>query len=113
MACGVLGYTGGASAADLWLTSQQAFPGKIWHINDSGAAQLSHLRNASADPAFPTAIMKVGQLAAAPDGAFYFCSGLDGSVLSLVAGKHEVLSFDFAGQIRDLSCGNEEHAVYF
>ena len=57
--------------------------------------------------------MKVGQVAAAPDGAFYFCSGLDGYVLGLLDGRNEVLSFEFDGQIRDLSCGGEDHVVYF
>jgi hypothetical protein len=109
----VLGAGGAASGAELWLASQQAFPGKIWQLDGSGTPQLSHQRNPTADAAFPTAVMKVGQVAAAPDEAFYFCSGLDGNVLSLLSGRHEVLSFEFAGQIRDLSCGNEEHAVYF
>lgn len=112
-AWGVLGTCGIACGDDLWLASQQAFPGKIWQLDASGAPRLNHQRNPAADPAFPTAVMKVGQVAAAPDGAFYFCSGLDGSVLSLLSGRHEVLSFEFAGQIRDLSCGNEEHVVYF
>lgn len=98
---------------ELWLASQQVFPGKIWQLNGTGTPLLVHQRNPRADAAFPTAVMKVGQLAATPDGAFYFCSGLDGNVLSLLAGRHEVLSFEFAGQIRDLSCGNEDHAVYF
>lgn len=112
-AFGVLGTCGIACGDELWLASQQAFPGKIWQLDASGTPQLSHQRNPTTDPAFPTAVMKVGQVAVAPDGAFYFCSGLDGNVLSLLSGRHEVLSFEFAGQIRDLSCGNEEHVVYF
>jgi len=112
-AIGLLGTCGIACGDELWLASQQAFPGKIWQLDGTGTPRLSHQRNATADPAFPNAVMKVGQVASAPDGAFYFCSGLDGSVLALLSGRHEVLSFDFAGQIRDLSCGNEEHVVYF
>ena len=57
--------------------------------------------------------MKIGQVAAAPDGGFYFCSGLDGSVLALLESGHEVLSFEFNGQIRDVACGGEDHVVYF
>lgn len=101
-------------SAEYWLADQKAFPGGIWHAADGDAGErLIHRREATADPAFPRAIMKVGQVAAAPDGAFYFCSGLDGCVLGLLDGRHEVLSFEFDGQIRDLSCGGEEHAVYF
>ena len=102
-----------ATGADIWLADQQAFPGGIWQIRDSSGEQLLHRRTATADRAFPTAIMKVGHVAAAPDGAFYFCSGLDGSVLGLLDGRHEVLSFEFDGQVRDLSCGGEDHVVYF
>jgi hypothetical protein len=103
-----------AWSADYWLADQQAFPGGIWHAADGDAGErLIHRRQPTADPVFPRAFMKVGQIAAAPDGEFYFCSGLDGCVLALLDGRHEVLSFEFGGQIRDLSCGGEEHVVYF
>jgi hypothetical protein len=102
-----------ARCADYWLADQQAFPGRIWHTDGRGPERLLHQRGPTADPAFPRAIMKVGQVAAAPDGAFYFCSGLDGCVLGLLDGRHEVLSFEFGGQVRDLACGGEDHVVYF
>jgi hypothetical protein len=102
-----------AQSAVYLLVDQQAFPGAIWQAASGSPERLLHRRQPTADPAFPSAIMKVGQIAAAPDGAVYFCSGLDGCVLGLLEGRHEVLSFEFDGQIRDLSCGGEDHAVYF
>jgi hypothetical protein len=102
-----------AQSAVYLLVDQQAFPGAIWQAASGSPERLLHRRQPTADPAFPSAIMKVGQIAAAPDGAVYFCSGLDGCVLGLLEGRHEVLSFEFEGQIRDLSCGGEDHVVYF
>jgi hypothetical protein len=100
-------------AADHWIADQRAFPGGIWKVDSAGQGQLLHRREAQADPAFPRAVMKVAQVAAAPDNSFYFCSGLDGCVLALLDGRHEVLCFEFDGQIRDIACGGEEHVVYF
>jgi len=102
-----------AFCGDYWLADQAAFPGKIWRANFNSAEQLIHQRKAKADLAYPRAITKVAQVAAGPDGAFYFCSGLDGCVLALLDDRHEVLSFEFDGQIRDLSTGGEPHVVYF
>jgi len=102
-----------AAATEVWLADQNEFPGKIWHVTTDGHAELQHRRNPTADRAFPNAIMKVGGIAAARDGSFYFCSGLDGSVLALLDARHEVLSFDFPGQVRDISTGGEDHTVYF
>jgi hypothetical protein len=104
---------GRARCAEFWLADQKAFPGKIWFTGGGDSERLVHQRHAAAEPAFPRAIMKVGQVASAPDGAFYFCSGLDGSVLALLNGRHEVLSFEFDGQVRDIATGGEEHVVYF
>jgi hypothetical protein len=98
---------------DYWLADQSAFPGQIWRVNFNSAEQLVHQRKAKADAAYPRAIMKVAQIAAGPDDAFYFCSGLDGCVLALLDDRHEVLSFEFDGQIRDLSSGGEPHVMYF
>jgi hypothetical protein len=102
-----------AFCVDYWLTDRSDFPGKIWRVDGNSDEQLVHQRKAKADPAFPQAIMKVAHVAAAPDGAFYFCSGLDDCVLALLNDQHEVLSFEFGGQIRDLSTGGEPHVVYF
>ncbi len=103
-----------AIGAEYWLADRGAFPGGVWHVADGGRERLVHRREATADPAFPAAIMKVGRVAAAPDGAFYFCSGLDGCVLALIdGGRHEVLSFEVDGQVRDIACGGEDHVVYF
>jgi hypothetical protein len=102
-----------AFCVDYWLVDQSAFPGKIWRAVGNSEEQLVHQRHAKANAAFPRAIMKVAQVAAGPEGAFYFCSGLDGCVLGLLDGRHEVLSFEFDGQIRDLSTGGEPHVVYF
>lgn len=102
-----------ARSAEYWLADGDAFPGAIWHAFDTSAASLLHRRPPTTDPAFPTAIMKVGHVAAARDGALYFCSGLDGNVLALLDGRHEVLSFDHDGQIRDIATGDEAHTVYF
>jgi hypothetical protein len=33
--------------------------------------------------------------------------------MHLLDGRHEVLSFEFAGQVRDVACSDEEHVVYF
>jgi hypothetical protein len=57
--------------------------------------------------------MKLGQVAVGPDHKVYFASGLDGYVLHLLDGMHEVVSFEFPGQVRDLETGAEEHTVYF
>lgn len=100
--------------AEYWLADRQAFPGGVWHVNAAGRGELSHRRQAKADPAYPNAIMKTAQVAAAPDGAFYFVSGLDGCVIGLIDnGQHEVLAFEVDGQIRDIACGGEEHVVYY
>ncbi len=102
-----------ASAEDLWLADGKAFPGRIFHSVGGGRERLIHQREAAANRAFPQAAMKVGHVAIAPEGSFYFCSGLDGYVLGLLDGRNEVLSFEFGGQVRDISCGDEEHTVYF
>jgi hypothetical protein len=103
-----------ARGAEYWLADRASFPGGVWHVNTAGRADLSHRRQATADPAYPRAIMKISQVAAAPDGAFYFVSGLDGCVIGLIDnGQHEVLAFEVEGQIRDIACGGEEHVVYY
>lgn len=102
-----------ATAEDLWLADGKAFPGRIFQSAGGGTERLIHQRQAVANQAFPQAAMKLGHIAISVEGSFYFCSGLDGYVLGLLDGRNEVLSFEFGGQVRDISCGDEEHTVYF
>jgi hypothetical protein len=104
---------GAALADDLVLTDGRAFPGQLWQ-SENGAAPRSIFRfEATPNRAYPRAAMKIGQVTVAPDGKIFFASGLDGYVMHLLDGAKEVVSFEFAGQIRDLDCGGEEHTVYF
>lgn len=102
-----------ASAADLLLTDGRTFPGELWQSRSGAPAQRLHRREATANPAYPAAAMKLGQVTVGPDQKIYFASGLDGYVLHLLDGVNEILSFEYPGQIRDLDSGNEEHTVYF
>ena len=105
--------TAAASAEDLFLTDGKAFPGQLW-LSQAGISERSiHRRPAVANPAVPHAVMKLGQVAVGPEGDVYFCSGLDGYVIHLKDGQHEVQSFEFGGQVRDLACTGEEHTLYF
>jgi hypothetical protein len=100
-------------AEDLVLTDGSAFPGQLWSSQAGAPERSLHRRDATANPAFPNATMKIGAVAIGPDNKIYFNSGLDGCVIHLQDGRHEVLSFEFDGQIRDLACTGEEHTVYF
>jgi hypothetical protein len=102
-----------ANAEDLYLTDGSAFPGQLW-LSEGGTAERSILRRETrANAAYPTAIMKLSQATVGPEGHVYYCSGLDGHVMHLLEGRNEVLSFEFAGQVRDLASTGEEHTVYF
>jgi hypothetical protein len=100
-------------AADLYLTDNREFPGQLWVSRDGSAERSIFRSQPTANPAYPRAAMKIGPVAIGPDGKTFFASGLDGYVLHLLDGRNEVLSFEFAGQVRDVDCGNEEHTVYF
>jgi hypothetical protein len=100
-------------AETLYLADGKTFPGKLWASESGGSERLAFQREAIANPAYPEAVMKLGHVAAGPDQKIYYCSGLDGYVLHLLDGRHEVLSFEFAGQVRDVACSDEEHVVYF
>lgn len=102
-----------AIGEELLVTDYRTFPGELWQSNTAGSETRLIRREATANPAYPRAIMKLGQVTADPDGQIYYCSGLDGSVIALLDRKNEVLSFEFPGQIRDLDSGNEPHTVYF
>lgn len=100
-------------AADLLITDNRVFPGHLYQSTEGGPDRLIFRREATANPAFPRAAMKLGHVTEGPDSKIYFASGLDGYVLHLLDDKNEVVSFEFAGQIRDLDAGGEEHTVYF
>lgn len=102
-----------ARADDLFLAAGSDFPGRIWLSEGGTVERVLHARHARADRAFPNAIMKVAQVAVTPDDKIFYCSGLDGYVMHLLDGRHEILSFEFDGQIRDLACTAEERTVYF
>ena len=53
--------------------------------------QRVHRREATADPAYPAAAMKLGQVAVGSDHKIYYASGLDGYVLHLLDGVNEVV----------------------
>ena len=109
----VLLTAGSVRAEDLFLAAGSELPGKIWLSEGGTVEQLRHARAGRPDPAFPNAIMKVGQVAVAPDGKIFYCSGLDGSLMHLLDGRHEIQSFEFEGQIRDLACTGEDQTIYF
>ena len=102
-----------AAAEDLYLTDGRSFPGQLWFVRAGSPERLIHRREVTVNPAHPRAAMRLGQVAVGPDGKVYFASGLDGYVIHLLDGRNEVLSFEFAGQVRDLACSDEEHTVYF
>jgi len=104
---------GAAHADDLYLADGNAFPGQLW-LSQGGVAERSiHRREAAPNPAFPRAVMKLGQVATGHDGGVFFASGLDGSVMHLLDARHEIQAFEVNGQVRDLACTGEGHTVYF
>lgn len=102
-----------ARADDLFLADGRAFPGQLWRSESGGVERSIHHREGTANPAFPHAAMKVGQVAVGVDGKVFYVSGLDGYVMHLEGGRHEIAVFEFDGQVRDLACTGEEHTVYF
>jgi hypothetical protein len=102
-----------AGAESLYLADGQTYPGKLWVSVGGGSEELVFQREAVANPAYPEAAMKLGHVAVGPDRKVFYCSGLDGYVLHLLDDHHEVLSFEFPGQVRDVACTDEEHVVYF
>ena len=108
-----LGASSDARGDDLYLAHGSAFPGQLWLSRDGGAERALFRREATANPAFGRAATKLGQVAVGTDGKVYYASGLDGYVLHLQDGRHEIVSTEIDGQIRDLACTGEEHTVYF
>lgn len=113
-AYGLLHALGGRSLGEQYFLAEQgAFPGKLSVSDDGAAPRVVHRREPRPDRAFPSAVMKLQHLAVGPDAKIYYCSGLDGSLMHLLDGRHEIQSFEFSGQIRDLATTGEEHTVYF
>lgn len=103
----------GASADDLWLASGNEFPGRL-RLSEGGTVPRVVLsRNDTPNPAYPNAVMKVAQIAVGADQAVYYCSALDGAVMHLLDGRHEIQVFETGQQVRDLACTSEEHTVYY
>jgi hypothetical protein len=113
-ACGTLHALAGRSVGEqFFLAEQAAFPGKLYASDDGAAVRVVHRREPRPDRAYPSAVMKLQQVAVGADAKVYYCSGLDGSMMHLLDGRHEIQSFEFPGQIRDLATTGEEHTVYF
>lgn len=108
-----VGFGSTALGDELLLTDYRTFPGELWQSHTAGSESRLIRREATANPAYPRAIMKLAEVTVDPDGQIYYCSGLDGCVLALLDRRNEVLSFEFPGQIRDIDSGNEQHTVYF
>jgi hypothetical protein len=105
--------TASSHADDLFLADGGAFPGKLW-LSEGGTVERPIVeRAATADRAYPDAIMKLAQAAVGSDGKIFYASGLDGCLMHLLDGRNEIMAFEFAGQIRDLATTGEEHTVYF
>lgn len=111
VACGLL--HSNVRAGDLLLTDARAFPGQLWQSRGGQPERAIFRQQPIANRAYPNAAMKLGQVAVGSDRKIYFASGLDGYVLHLLGRSNEVVSFEFAGQVRDLDAGGEEHTVYF
>ncbi|MGD9632314.1 MAG: hypothetical protein AB7G28_17575 [Pirellulales bacterium] len=107
------GLSSKALGDELLITDYRTFPGELWQSNTAGSESRLIRREATANPAYPRAIMKLADVTVGPDGQVYYCSGLDGCVLALLDRRNEVLSFEYPGQIRDIDSGNEPHTVYF
>jgi hypothetical protein len=102
-----------ASAENLLLSDIREFPGKLWRTTGNAPETLIFRLPATPNPAYPRAAMKIARIAADRKGRIYFATGLDGYVFRLLDDAHEVVSFEFPGQIRDIDCGHEPHAIYF
>ncbi|TWT98980.1 WD40 repeat domain-containing protein [Neorhodopirellula pilleata] len=108
-----LSFSGFAKADDLWLAVANEFPGRLRLSEGGTVPRVVFARRDRPDPAYPHAVMKVSQIAVGADGKVYYCSGLDGSLMHLLDGRHEIQASEVAGQIRDLACTGEEHTVYY
>ena len=111
--CSIFSFASSLQAEDLFLTDGSEMPGKLWLSTNGNPMSPVHARQGRPDRAYPNAIMKLQQVAVTPDNKVFFCSGLDGSMMHLLDGRHEIQSFEFEGQVRDLACTGENDTVYF
>lgn len=100
-------------ADDLFLAAGNEFPGRLRLSEGDGAPSVVFSRQERPNPAYPNAQMKLSRVAVAVDRSVYYCSGLDGSVMHLLDGQHEIQVLEIEGQIRDLACTNEPHTIYY
>ncbi len=98
---------------DLWLAADGEFPGRLRFSQSGSEPRVLYTRASRPDPAYPNAIMKTGQIAVTTDGEVYYCSGLDGSLMHLLNGRHEIQAVEVSGQVRDLACTSEPHTLYY
>lgn len=109
----MLAATSQVRAQELFLTDSGSLPGRLWRSEGGAPEREIHRRADRANPAFSRAIMRLAQSAVTPEGAIYFASGLDGYIMHLVDGRHEIAVMEHTGQIRDVATTGEEHTVYF
>jgi hypothetical protein len=102
-----------ANSDDLWLAASNEFPGRLRLSEGETIPRVVFARSDRPDPAYPRAEMRVSQIAVSADGLVYYCSGLDGSLMHLLDGRHEIQVAEIDGQIRDLACTGEPHTVYY
>ncbi len=102
-----------AIADDLWLAASSEFPGRLRLSEGGTVPRVVFSRSDRPNPAYPRAEMRVSQIAVAADDSVYYCSGLDGSLMHLLDGRHEIQVAEIDGQIRDLACTGEAHTVYY
>src|SRR5690242_9048813 len=97
--CGLMHAIASRSGGEQYFLAEQgAFPGKLLTSDDGTAVRVVHRREPRPDRAYPSAVMKLQHVAVGPDGKVYYCSGLDGSLMHLLDGRHEIQSFEFPGQ---------------
>ncbi|MFO0924247.1 MAG: hypothetical protein U0905_17360 [Pirellulales bacterium] len=108
LSCGI-----SAKADDLWLASDGEFPGRLRLSQGGREPRVFYTRTNIPNPAYPRAVMKAAQIAVGVDGAIYYCSGLDGSLMHLLDGRNEIQVAEVTGQVRDLACTGEAHTLYY
>lgn len=100
-------------ADDLFLAAGGEFPGRLRLSEGDGSPNVVFSRQDRPNPAYPNAQMKLARVAVAVDRSVYYCSGLDGSIMHLLDGQHEIQVLEIEVQIRDLACTDEPHTIYY
>ena len=109
----VLAFTPHLYADDLFLAAGSEFPGRLRLSEGDGTPNVVFSRAERPNPAYPNAQMKLARIAISADRSIYYCSGLDGSIMHLLDGQHEIQVLEIDGQIRDLACTDEPHTIYY